>query len=127
MESLRKASITQLFAKMTEQKTYFPPFLKTRILISLRFAIIPFLTLMSNNCLNRQIDDILKVGEKIKSSGNVYFKNVDFINANRKYKKALRYLTKLHDNDLNEETEKRVLSQELPCLLNRYCIGLSKQ
>ena len=62
------------------------------------------------------------MGEKIKSSGNMYFKSEDFVKANRKYKKALRYLNKLHDSDLNEEIEKKVLSQELPCLLNRYSI-----
>ncbi|XP_054163987.1 peptidyl-prolyl cis-trans isomerase D-like [Oppia nitens] len=65
-----------------------------------------------------QMEKVLEIGDKIKISGNLYFKNEDFVNANRKYKKALRYLNKLHDNDLNDETEKRVLNQELPCLLN---------
>jgi hypothetical protein len=67
-----------------------------------------------------QIDHILQIGEHIKGSGNSYFKNEDFVNANHKYKKALRYLNKLHDNDLNDDVTKRVVSQELPCLLNRY-------
>ncbi|CAG2104645.1 unnamed protein product [Medioppia subpectinata] len=64
------------------------------------------------------IDQILQIGEKIKTAGNMCFKNEDIVNANSKYKKALRYLNKLHDNDLNDDITKRVVAQELPCLLN---------
>lgn len=65
----------------------------------------------------------MQVGEQIKSSGNIYFKKEDFVNAGRKYKKALRYLNKLHDsNEMTEEIEKKVLNAEVPCLLNRFVL-----
>jgi hypothetical protein len=72
--------------------------------------------------LDIKVEEVLQIGEKIKSSGNFYFKKEDFVNANRKYKKALRYLNKLHESDMSDEIEKRILSLELPCLLNRYYV-----
>ena len=113
-------------ASLTARKTSFLPFPRIRTLISQLYVINDYNTFAKHwrtgYICSEQIDNILQIGDKIKSSGNLYFKKEDFINANRKYKKALRYLNKLHDNDLNEETEKKVLSQELPCLLNRYSL-----
>jgi hypothetical protein len=63
--------------------------------------------------LDIKVEEVLQIGEKIKSSGNFYFKKEDFVNANRKYKKALRYLNKLHESDMSDEIEKRILSEEL--------------
>jgi len=73
----------------------------------------------------RDYNTIVSIGEKIKASGNLYFKKEEFILAGSKYKKALRYLNKLHDDHedgsaptLSLEQEKRLLQLELNCLLN---------
>lgn len=66
-----------------------------------------------------QVDNILQVAEKIKQSGNFYFRREDYINANMKYKKSLRYLNKLHEaNDLSKEEDKKISDVVLPCILN---------
>ncbi|RWS14569.1 Peptidyl-prolyl cis-trans isomerase D-like protein, partial [Dinothrombium tinctorium] len=66
-----------------------------------------------------RLDTVLEIGEKIKSSGNHFFKNQDYITAKAKYKKALRYLSKFHEStDLSREEEQKVVELELPCLLN---------
>lgn len=64
----------------------------------------------------------MAVGEKIKLAGNFYFKKADYVTAGVRYKKALRYLNKLHDGNVIEkgdEVEKKLLELELQCLLNR--------
>ncbi|KFM57362.1 Peptidyl-prolyl cis-trans isomerase D, partial [Stegodyphus mimosarum] len=67
----------------------------------------------------KDIDHILWVAERIKLSGNIYFKKEDFVTANMKYKKALRYLNKLHEvNEANTELEKRMNALVVPCILN---------
>ncbi|XP_064482272.1 peptidyl-prolyl cis-trans isomerase D-like [Ornithodoros turicata] len=66
-----------------------------------------------------EIDYVLIVAEKIKQSGNHYFRKEDFVRANSKYKKALRYLNKLHEvNDLSKEQETQIVVVVLPCILN---------
>ena len=89
---------------------------------------------------------VLRVGEQIKGSGNVFFKKEDYVNAGSKYKKALRYLNKLHDsseesdNDLNTspkqlapppdltpDQEKQLLQLELNCLLNSAACKLKAE
>lgn len=66
-----------------------------------------------------EIDGILNVAEKIKQSGNHYFRREDYVRANSKYKKALRYLNRLHEvNDLSKEQEGKIVMVVLPCILN---------
>ncbi|XP_023224831.1 LOW QUALITY PROTEIN: peptidyl-prolyl cis-trans isomerase D-like [Centruroides sculpturatus] len=66
-----------------------------------------------------QLDAIVQIANAIKSSGNIYFNKEDFVTANLKYKKALRYLNRLHEvNDLKKEEEKKLSSIVLPCILN---------
>lgn len=94
-------------------------------------------------------ETVIQVGEDIKSSGNLFFKKEDFITAGIKYKKALRYLNKLHepmeeakigDNktavapttlptpvDLTPDQEKRLLQLELNCLLNSAACKLKQR
>ncbi|XP_054722519.1 peptidyl-prolyl cis-trans isomerase D-like [Uloborus diversus] len=66
-----------------------------------------------------EVDLVLKVADKIKLSGNIYFRKEDYVNANMKYKKALRYLNKLHEtNEASPNVEKRMNVLVLPCILN---------
>lgn len=66
-----------------------------------------------------QLDAIIQVANDIKSSGNIYFNKENFVTANLKYKKALRYLNRLHEvNDLKKDEEKKLSSIVLPCILN---------
>ncbi|XP_037568923.1 peptidyl-prolyl cis-trans isomerase D-like isoform X1 [Dermacentor silvarum] len=65
------------------------------------------------------IEHIMCVAEKIRQSGNYYFRKEDYVSANAKYKKALRYLNKLHEvNELSKEQESKIASVVLPCILN---------
>ncbi|KAL3211954.1 hypothetical protein MRX96_008212 [Rhipicephalus microplus] len=65
------------------------------------------------------IEHIMCVAEKIRQSGNRYFRKEEYVSANAKYKKALRYLNRLHEvNDLSKEQESRIASVVLPCILN---------
>ncbi|GBN90778.1 Peptidyl-prolyl cis-trans isomerase D [Araneus ventricosus] len=67
----------------------------------------------------KDIDHILWVAEQVKMSGNAFFKKEDYVTANMKYKKALRYLNKLHEvNEEDTELEKRLNAVVLPCILN---------
>lgn len=110
-----------VLVRTTVQKTCSPHSQKTLILILHRFVLKDLISVnYKTKTLDIKVEEILQIGEKIKSSGNLYFKKEDFVNANRKYKKALRYLNKLHESDMSDEMEKRILSLELPCLLNRY-------
>lgn len=65
-------------------------------------------------------NEVYNVGEVIKNSGNVFFKKGDFVAAGSKYKKALRYLNKFHDEEtsLTPEEEKNLIHLEVNCLLN---------
>lgn len=68
-----------------------------------------------------QFPEIYRIAEGIKTSGNKFFKSEQYVKANFKYKKALRYLNKLHENEnITPEIEQRLLAVEIPCLLNRY-------
>ncbi|KAM7290115.1 peptidyl-prolyl cis-trans isomerase 7 isoform X2 [Ixodes scapularis] len=65
------------------------------------------------------IENIMCVAEKIRQSGNHYFRKEDFVRAHSKYKKALRYLNKLHEvNELSKEQESKIAAVVLPCILN---------
>lgn len=66
-----------------------------------------------------QIEAIKEVAEKIKSSGNSYFKRGDYELAARKYKKALNYLNRIHDtNELSGDDENKIVAITLHCILN---------
>lgn len=64
------------------------------------------------------IDAICSIAQAIKVAGNIFYKREDYVRANLKYKKALRYLNKLHEQDISPEVEQRLLTLEMPCLLN---------
>ncbi|GIX82467.1 peptidyl-prolyl cis-trans isomerase D [Caerostris extrusa] len=67
----------------------------------------------------KDIDHILYVAGQVKISGNAFFRKEDYITANMKYKKALRYLNKLHEiNEVDYDLEKRLNTVVLPCILN---------
>ncbi|KAG8198691.1 hypothetical protein JTE90_015515 [Oedothorax gibbosus] len=67
----------------------------------------------------KNIENTLWVAEQIKMSGNFFFKRQDFVTSNMKYKKALRYLNKLHEaNEIDPSLEKSLNALVLPCILN---------
>lgn len=70
------------------------------------------------DCL--QFDQVVEVGQKIKMSGNFHFKKENYTLATTKYKKALRYLNRLHDEgvDMTADQEKKLLELQANCLLN---------
>ena len=72
------------------------------------------------NFIFQQINHVFPVAEMIKNAGNVLFRQELYKSANLKYEKALRYLNKLHESDIGPETEQRLVTLEIPCLLNRY-------
>lgn len=66
-----------------------------------------------------QFDQVVEAGQKIKISGNYHFKKENYTLATNKYKKALRYLNRLHDGEeMSSEQEKRLLELQANCLLN---------
>lgn len=72
---------------------------------------------------------VKEVAENIKATGNKYFKQQDYIEANRKYKKALRYLNRLHEvnEDIDKDEDKNVVNVVLPCILNSAACKLKLQ
>lgn len=67
-----------------------------------------------------QTEEILFIGEAIKKSGNHFYKKEEYQKARGKYKKALKYLNKLHEiNNLSPDQDKRNVTLELNLLLNR--------
>lgn len=67
----------------------------------------------------KDINDIKEIAEKIKVSGNAWFKKGDYETADKKYKKSLRYLDKLQEiNELTHEEEQSINVIILPCILN---------
>ena len=66
-----------------------------------------------------QISQVFPIAEIIKNAGNDLFKQEGYKQANAKYEKALRYLNKMHECDIGAEIEQRLVTLEVPCLLNR--------
>ncbi|KAF6197488.1 hypothetical protein GE061_020154 [Apolygus lucorum] len=68
-----------------------------------------------------KIEDAAAVFNKIKDSGNVFFRKADYPNANRKYKKALRYIewySKTRPSKMNMN------SLKVACLSNFAAVSL---
>ncbi|XP_064637039.1 peptidyl-prolyl cis-trans isomerase D-like [Lineus longissimus] len=68
----------------------------------------------------KQTDKIVEAVEVIRKSGNTHFKNQDFVKAQNKYDKALRFLQTMEEEaDMNEETLQDLKkSSYLPIFLN---------
>lgn len=68
---------------------------------------------------------IVDVVKEIKDSGNHYYAKKDFINAGRKYKKALRYHEWLNEiGDLPNELEGNVMNLKMVSWLNLAAVHL---
>lgn len=67
-----------------------------------------------------EFNQVYSAAEVIKNSGNLFFKKGDYVSAGSKYKKALRYLNKFHDEEttLKPDDEKNLSNLEVNCLLN---------
>lgn len=71
--------------------------------------------------------DIETVVTNIKESGNVFYKNNDFLEADRKYRKALRYISWFHTiGVLNRCDETKVVDMEAQSLTNLAIVKIKK-
>ncbi|RIA97345.1 peptidyl-prolyl cis-trans isomerase D [Glomus cerebriforme] len=71
-------------------------------------------------------ENLLETAQKVKDIGNDYFKKGDYLNANKKYSKAIRYLnekTTFEDDD-PPELERKFYSLKIPCYLNKAACAL---
>jgi len=64
------------------------------------------------------VNDVIQVTEKIKASGNSFFKSANYDAAQRKYEKCLKYLNKILEMNDDKEVEKQVVAVQFPCILN---------
>ncbi|GLV35164.1 Cyclophilin 40 [Carabus blaptoides fortunei] len=72
--------------------------------------------------------DIETVITNIKESGNFFYKNNDFLEADRKYRKALRYISWFHTSDiLNKCDESKVIDMEAQSLTNLAIVKIKKK
>lgn len=71
---------------------------------------------------------MLQVSDSVRVAGNAFFRHGEHMIALFKYKKSLRYLNKLHESDISNETEQKLLALEIPCLLNwQVYLGASER
>lgn len=74
------------------------------------------------------IDQILAVANEIKSTGNHLFKKGDLVDANHKYKKAVRYISWYQKHLKQTEIANRTLSEvERLCQLNSALVKLKQK
>ncbi|CAB4427007.1 unnamed protein product [Rhizophagus irregularis] len=74
-------------------------------------------------------EKLLEIAQKVKDIGNDYFKKGDYLNASKKYTKAIRYLnekTTFEDDD-PPELEKKFYSLKISCYLNKAACSLKLQ
>ncbi|XP_023655010.2 peptidyl-prolyl cis-trans isomerase D [Paramormyrops kingsleyae] len=77
----------------------------------------------------KDVNKILSVAEDVKTIGNNFFKSQDWLAANRKYSKALRYLEAGGEavDDDDEELQKKLEAIALSCILNIAACKLKLQ
>ncbi|XP_018326753.1 peptidyl-prolyl cis-trans isomerase D-like [Agrilus planipennis] len=73
----------------------------------------------------KQPDEFIKAASMIKNSGNFYYKNKQFYDAHRKYKKAIRYIEYLEKKKL-PFNEKEAHSVKVTSMLNFAAVKLKK-
>ena len=68
------------------------------------------------------IPSVIDAAETIKVVGNDLFKSGNYLDAVRRYKKALRYVNKALDavDDGNKDVKNKLNELKIQCLLNRY-------
>ncbi|KAJ8335626.1 hypothetical protein SKAU_G00389680 [Synaphobranchus kaupii] len=75
----------------------------------------------------KDVDSIFSVAEDVKSIGNNFFKSQNWMAANKKYSKALRYLEVFGDVVDDDEAQKRLEPIALSCILNIAACKLKMQ
>lgn len=79
------------------------------------------------------LQDVLQVAERVRIVGNFYYKSEQYIKANSKYKKALRYLMKFQEDaqtlnhDLSPKEEVDVTHAVIHNLLNSAACKIKLQ
>lgn len=64
----------------------------------------------------------------IKESGNFYFKNNNYSESDRKYRKVLRYIVWMDIKHMyNKERNKKMIDIEIQALLNLAAVKLKKK
>ncbi|XP_071439067.1 peptidyl-prolyl cis-trans isomerase D isoform X2 [Hetaerina americana] len=79
---------------------------------------------MDASICDLETEKVIDIISKIKDSGNYYFAKNNFVDAGRKYKKALRYLDCLSSSDLKESDSKITNEIMHNCLLNLSAVKL---
>ncbi len=76
--------------------------------------------------LVENFDKVLAMVQKIKSSGNTFFKKQDNKTAMRKYRKALKYVDLLRESmgTTREDQEAKIRTLEVPCCLNVAAVSI---
>lgn len=69
----------------------------------------------------KETAQIIKIAGDIKAIGNDYFKKGNYLEASKKYQKALRYLNEkpAFDDEDGEDVRKSYAAVKIPCHLNR--------
>ncbi|KAJ8399273.1 hypothetical protein AAFF_G00413110 [Aldrovandia affinis] len=75
----------------------------------------------------KDVNNIFQVAEDVKGIGNNYFKTQNWLAANKKYSKALRYLEVCGDVVDDEEAQKKLELIALSCILNIAACKLKMQ
>lgn len=63
----------------------------------------------------------------IKDSGNYFYKNNNYVDSDRKYKKALRYIDWMNTKTVFYKNNKRFLDMQVQILLNLAAVNLYKK
>ncbi|CAG2060708.1 unnamed protein product [Timema podura] len=80
-----------------------------------------------NGCVKVDlVEGVEEVVTNIKDSGNYYFSIKNYTDANRKYKKAIRYIDwcKTQSDKINSYDEMKLSEIKLVCLLNQAAVKL---
>jgi len=76
--------------------------------------------------LSENFEEILAIVTRIKESGNFFYRDKQYLEATRKYKKCCKYITMLRETlgQTEDEEEIRVRAVEVPCVLNIAAVKL---
>ncbi|XP_046402904.1 peptidyl-prolyl cis-trans isomerase D-like [Ischnura elegans] len=79
---------------------------------------------LDTNICDMDTELVFDIIDKIKSSGNHYFTDKNYVDAGRKYKKALRYLNSFYSLNLSKSNLKRADEMFDTCMLNLSAVKL---
>lgn len=79
------------------------------------------------NVFSPQKSEAESIVSNIKESGNEFYKTENFVEADRKYRKTLRYIQFLNSKGILQKVDGRVKDIEVQSLLNLAAVRLKRQ